>query len=74
MPLTVPRVWYSGWVMRPPRDIPDTLKAKDSDTHIRLPQDAQDRLRGIARARGIPFTVLVRWLVLEGLRELEEAS
>lgn len=60
--------------MEPGRHVPDTLKAKDSDIHLRIPRDAQDRLRDLARSRGVPFTVLVRWLVLEGLRDLEKAS
>ncbi|HEV3129607.1 MAG TPA: hypothetical protein VGY32_11525 [Solirubrobacteraceae bacterium] len=52
----------------------DTLRPKDADIHFRLPVGAERSLRAQAKARGIRLSALVRWLVLEGLRDLEEAS
>jgi hypothetical protein len=57
--------------MRPPRD---TLTPKRADIHVRIPIAAGERLKAMAEARDIPISVLARWLVLEGLRGLEEAS
>lgn len=60
--------------IRPMRPTRDTLSPKRTDIHVRIPTPALARLRALAEAQDIPVSVLTRWLVLEGLRHLEEAS
>lgn len=60
----------------------DVAKSKEAQKRIRrkmptclsLPEDVVNELKAIAERKGIPYQVLMRSFVLEGLEKLKKAS